>query len=424
MAATNGFGSQTHFLGYLSRILGRKVDLPEPHVVGRLIDLVAVEQPPYPKISAMVVRTRAGMIRVDMEKVHPAGLLVGRRVDATQGVAGPPRQMMLLPNEFRVHSLLMDKQVVDVRGAKVVRVNDVQLELSDSDLYLRRVEVGLAGAVRRLVAGILAPRLVRHLAGGLSERGIPWDYVGLVEPQSAQIRLKVHQQLARLHPADIADIIEDLGRVDRKELVSLLDTETAAQALSEVEPPVQATVVEDMQVDKAADLLEEMQPDEAADILGDLSEERSKALLNAMEKDDAEEVGELLNFDEDTAGGLMTTEFFRADPGWTVGQTLAALRDADPDLLGEMDEIPLTDAGGRLVGIVPLVRLIRYGSDEPVTSAMRRDARAVLSSAPLKEVVERFEKYHLRGLAVVDEFGSLIGLITIEDLFSRLAQKG
>jgi Mg/Co/Ni transporter MgtE len=143
-----------------------------------------------------------------------------------------------------------------------------------------------------------------------------------------------------------------------------------------------------------------------------------------MEKDDAEEVGELLNFDEDTAGGLMTTEYFRADPGWTVARTLAALREADPDLLGEMDEIPLTDPGGRLVGIVPLVRLIRRGLDEPVTSAMRRDARAVLSSAPLKEVVERFEKYHLRGLAVVDEFGSLIGLITIEDLFSRLAQKG
>ncbi len=319
---------------------------------------------------------------------------------------------------------VLDRQIIDTNGRKVVRVNDVLLELSGSDLYLRRVEVGLAGAVRRLVAGILAPRLVRHLAGGLSERGIPWDYVGLVETRSAQIRLKVHQQLARLHPADVADIIEDLGRIERKELVSLLDTETAAQALSEVEPSVQATVVEDMQVEKAADLLEEMQPDEAADILGDLPEERSKALLNAMEKDDAEEVGDLLNFDEDTAGGLMTTEFFRADPGWTVGQTLAALRDADPDLLGEMDEIPLTDAGGRLVGIVPLVRLIRHGSDEPVTSAMRRDARAVLSSAPLEEVVERFEKYHLRGLAVVDEFGSLIGLITIEDLLSRLTQKG
>jgi sporulation protein YlmC with PRC-barrel domain/CBS domain-containing protein len=319
---------------------------------------------------------------------------------------------------------LLDRQIIDTNGRKVVRVNDLALELVNGDLYLRRVEVGLAGAVRRLVAGILSPRLVRRLADGLPERDIPWDYVGLVEPEMAQIRLKVHQQLARMHPADIADIIEDLGRVERGELVSILDTETAAQALSEVEPPVQATVVEDMLVERAADLLEEMQPDEAADILGDLPAERSKALLEAMEVEEAEEVRELLSFDEDTAGGLMTTEFFKADPGWTVAQTLAALREADPDLLGEMDEIPLADSRNRLVGMVPLVRLVRRLPDEPVTSAMRRDARAVLPTAPLSDIVERFEKYHLRGLAVVDEFGLLEGLITIEDLLSRLAPRG
>jgi magnesium transporter len=319
---------------------------------------------------------------------------------------------------------VLDRQIIDTNGRKVVRVNDLLLELSNGGLYLRRVEVGLAGAVRRLVAGILSPRLVRHLTEGLSERYIPWDYVGLVEPQSAQIRLKVHQQLARMHPADVADIIEDLGRVERKELVSFLDTETAAQALSEVEPSVQATVVEDMQVEKAADLLEEMQPDEAADILGDLPEERSQALLEAMDKEDAEDVGELLSFDDDAAGGLMTTEFFKANPGWTVAQTLNALREADPDLLGEMDEIPLTDTNNQLVGIVPLVRLVRRAPEEPVTSAMRRDARAVLPTAPLREVVERFEKYHLRGLAVTDQFGFLVGLITIEDLLSKLAPEG
>lgn len=405
---------------HLSEILGLPVFDSGNKRLGKLDDLRI--DPLTGLVRQILIRRNSSTISAPWSQVEtfsPGSRKVELREGAELGPAGECEGETLC-----VRRNVLDRQIIDTNGRKVVRVNDVQLELSNSDLYLRRVEVGLAGAVRRLVAGILAPRLVRHLAGGLSERGIPWDYVGLVEPQSAQIRLKVHQQLARLHPADIADIIEDLGRVDRKELVSLLDTETAAQALSEVEPPVQATVVEDMQVDKAADLLEEMQPDEAADILGDLSEERSKALLEAMEKDDAEEVGELLNFDEDTAGGLMTTEFFRADPGWSVGQTCAALREADPDLLGEMDEIPLTDPGGRLVGIVPLVRLIRRGLDEPVTSAMRRDARAVLSSAPLKEVVERFEKYHLRGLAVVDEFGSLIGLITIEDLFSRLAQKG
>lgn len=404
---------------HLSEILGLPVFDPENKRLGKLDDLRI--DPLTGLVKHILIRRNGNVLTMPWDQIEsfsPEARKVELRERAEVLPAGGCEGETLC-----VKRNVLDRQIIDTNGRKVVRVNDVLLELSNGELYLRRVEVGLAGAVRRLVAGILSPRLVRHLAGGLSERGIPWDYVGLVEPRSAQIRLKVHQQLTRLHPADVADIIEDLGRVERKELVSLLDTETAAQALSEVEPSVQATVVEDMQDERAADLLEEMQPDEAADILGDLPVKRSKALLEAMEKDDAEEVGELLGFDEDTAGGLMTTEYFRADPGWSVSQTLSAMREADPDLLGEMDEIPLTDSGGRLVGIVPLVRLVRRAPDERVTSAMRRDARAVLASAPLKEVVERFEKYHLRGLAVTDEFGLLIGLITIEDLLSRLAQR-
>lgn len=404
---------------HLSEILGLPVFDPENRRLGRLDDLRI--DPLTGLVRFILIRRNSDTTSVPWSQVETFSP-ESRKIDLRENAEMLP-EGACEGETLCVRQNVLDRQIIDTNGRKVVRVNDVLLELSHGQLYVRRVEIGLAGAVRRLVAGILSPRLVRHLAGGLSERGIPWDYVGLVEPQSAQIRLKVHQQLARLHPADVADIIEDLGRMERKVLVSLLDTETAAQALSEIEPSVQATVVEDMQVEKAADLLEEMQPDEAADILGDLPEERSKALLEAMEKDDAEEVGELLRFDEDTAGGLMTTEFFKADPGWTVAQTLSALREVDPDLLGEMDEIPLTDSVGRLVGIVPLVRLVRHAPDERVTSAMRRDARAVFPSAPLEDVVERFEKYHLRGLAVTDEFGFLMGLITIEDLFSRLAEK-
>jgi Mg/Co/Ni transporter MgtE len=289
------------------------------------------------------------------------------------------------------------------------------------ELVLRQVDVGLAGAVRRLLAGLLAPRLVRGIAAGLPEQGISWDYVGLVEPGSARIRLKVHQQLARMHPADLADILEDLGRVERREIVTSLDAETAAQALSEAEPSVQAAVVEAMHVDRAADLLEEMQPDEAADILGDLPKEHSQALLEAMEVEEREDVRELLRFHDDTAGGLMTTEFFQAQADWSVAETFAELRKVDPDLFGELDEIPVVGPNQRLVGVVPLVRLVRAPADDPITLHMRREARAVTPTTPFKEIVERFEKYHLRALVVTDEFGELVGLINIEDVFSRLA---
>jgi sporulation protein YlmC with PRC-barrel domain/CBS-domain-containing membrane protein len=317
---------------------------------------------------------------------------------------------------------VLDRQIIDTQGRKVVRVNDIALESAGESLVLKRVEVGLAGAVRRLLAGVLSPPLLRRLADGLSQQGIPWDYVGMVEPGSARIRLKVHQQLAKMHPADLADILEDLGRVERKEIVAALDPETAASALSEAEPSVQAAVVEGMHVDRAADLLEEMAPDEAADILGDLPEARLQAVLDAMEDEDADEVRELLAFREDSAGGLMTTGFFQAKASWTVGETLAMLQKVDEDLIPELDEIPLVDEGGKLFGIVPLVRLVRASGGRPVSEFKRREVRAVTTSAKFREVVERFEKYHLRALAVVDEFGDLKGMINIEDVLSRLVK--
>ncbi len=318
---------------------------------------------------------------------------------------------------------LLDKQIIDVQGRRVVKVNDILLEFSEGHLLLRRIEVGLAGAVRRLLTGVVSPHLVRRLAEGVSQRVIPWDYVAMVEPGSARIRLKVHQQLTKMHPADLADILEDLGRVERKAVVSSLDPETAAQALSEADPSVQTSVVEDIKPDLAADLLEEMQPDEAADILADLSEAHSRAVLEAMGAEEAVEVRELLTFQEDSAGGLMTTDFFRARSDWTVGRTIEALREVDEDLVGELDEIPVVEGDDQLLGVAPLVRIVRAAPDQPVASVMRREARAVNPATPFPEIVERFEKYNLRALMVVDEFSRLVGLISIEDVFSHLVSE-
>ena len=402
---------------HISESLNLPVFAGDGRRLGRLHDVVV--DPVRCIVVRILVRARRSMSHVPwggIEKFSPET----RRVDLVQDTAlapgmGTDGDLLLLKRD------VLDRQIIDIHGRKVVKVNDIQMESSGRDLKLRHVDVGLAGAVRRLLVGIIAPRLVRRIVDGLPAREIPWDFVGLVEPGSTPIRLRVHQQLARLHPADLADIIEDLGRIERYKIVSSLDRETAAQALSEVEPDVQASVVEAIKVEHAADLLEEMQPDEAADILADLPEARSRALLQAMEKEDAEDVRGLLRFRENSAGGLMTTEFFRARADWTAGRTVETIRDVDPDLLGELDEIPVVGNDDRLVGVVPLVRLVRLPADQPVTSAMRREARAVTPTAPFKEVVDRFEKYHLRALAVVNEFGVLIGLISIEDVLSRLA---
>src|SRR5262245_17628051 len=371
-------------------------------------------------VDRIVVRVRGGAQAVPWSSIETFAP-EHRRIALAEGSTltawnGPEPETLCLKRD------VLDRQIIDTQGRKVVKVNDIALEPAGGGLVLRRVEIGLAGAVRRFLVGWVAPRALRRLTEGLSQQGIPWDYVAMVEPGSARIRLKVHQQLATMHPADLADILEDLGRVDRNEIVSALDPETAAQALSEADPSVQAAVVEAMHVERAADVLEEMPPDEAADILGDLPEARLQAVLEAMEEEDADEVRELLAFEESSAGGLMTSEFFQARAEWTVGETLAMLQKVDEDLIPEMDEIPVADAGEKLVGVVPLVRLVRAPGGRPVTELMRRESRAVTTSTPFKEVVERFEKYHLRALAVVDEFGGLKGMINIEDVLTKLVK--
>jgi magnesium transporter len=402
---------------YLSEILGMPVRDAKGIRVGRIEDLVVDSSQGH--VERVFLKTGRGVEEVRWSQVASLSS-EARRASLEDDVlpvtpAAPEGDWLALKAD------VLDRQIIDTKGRKVVRVNDICLEAFQGRLYLRSVEVGLAGAVRRLLAGIVSPRLVRGLAAGLKDRTISWDYVGLVEPRSARIRLKVHQQLARMHPADLADIIEDLGRVERQTIVSSLDAGTAAQALSEAEPSVRVAVVEEIRPERAADLLEEMQPDEAADILGDLPADRSREVLDAMEADEAEEVRELLDFAEDSAGGLMTPEFLKAQANWTVGDTLAAVRGVDRDLAGELDEIPVVAIDNKLIGLAPLVRLALMDPELPVTSACRFEEASVTTSTHLDEVVERFGKYHLRALAVVDEGGILVGLINIDDVFGRLA---
>jgi magnesium transporter len=404
---------------HVSEMLGLPVVDSAHRRIGRLDDVVVDSG--QGSVERLVVRRGRERTAVAWSSVEALSPDQGRVVLSADAVLVPADGTA--PEALSLCRDVLDRQIIDIHGRKVVRVNDIVLESEADRLFLRRVEVGLAGAVRRLLAGVLSPRLVHSLAAGLPEKDIRWDYVGLVDPRSATIRLKVHQQLTRMHPADLADIIEDLGRVERQAIVSSLDAETAAQALSETEPEVQAAVVEQIHPERAADLLEEMPPDEAADILGELPEERSEAVLEAMEEEEAEDVRELLAFREDSAGGLMTTEFFRASERWTVGDVLDALQGFDEHLAEDLDEVPVVTEEERLVGTAPLVRLLRAEPSAPVAAACRPESPAVAGSAPFREVVELFEKYSLRSLAVVDEHERLVGLISVGDVLRRLARR-
>src|SRR5204862_5505797 len=210
---------------------------------------------------------------------------------------------------------LLDQQIIDVHGRKVVRVNDVEIDSTPVNNHLSldilAVDVGARGAIRRLTKGVVPAFTLRALLEKIPPRVIPWQYVDLIEADPARrVKLKIaYEGLSRMHPADIADIVEDLPPAEQKSVFEALDEEVAAEALEEIDPDIQVSIVESLDSNRAADIVEEMDPDAAADLLGDLSEHRSGEILKEMQPEERQEVTDLLAFGEHTAAGRMTTEF-------------------------------------------------------------------------------------------------------------------
>jgi magnesium transporter len=323
---------------------------------------------------------------------------------------------------------LLDQQIIDVTGRKVVRVTDITLEVrpdgARDTLVVTEVDVGLRSILRRLLQGVLPPLWIRWLQQPISPNSIPWDFCNVIEPDPLRrLRLNIsYSKLERMHPADLADIVEDLGPAEREAIFETIDSEVAADALSEVDPKLQAHILESLEPEKAADIVEEMSPDEAADALGELQDETSEEILGEMESEDKSDVEELLEFADDTAGGLMNTEYVSLPENACVLDALRALRENE-ELLENLNVIFLVDEGGRLTAAVPLARLFAAS----VTVPLRDLASQTLIQATVGErqdrVLELFDKYNLLTLPVVDEDGKLAGVVTADDVISVLREK-
>jgi magnesium transporter len=319
---------------------------------------------------------------------------------------------------------LLDQQIIDVHGRKVVRVNDVELESTpvNSHLLLNivSVDVGARGAIRRLSKGLVPSFTLRALLERIPPRVIPWEYVDLLETDPARrVKLKIaYEGLAKLHPADIADIVEDLPPAEREAVFETIDEEVAAEALEEIEPDIQVSIVESLDKDRVADIVEEMDPDAAADLLGELPEKQSDEILEQMAPQERQEVTQLLEFGEHTAAGRMTTEFVAVPDSAAVDDAIEALKTFEGSREA-VATIYLTTAGQKLVGAVPLLKiaisaptvLLAELSEEPVSCA---------PDTPQSEVAALFDKYNLITLAVIDEHGRLTGIITSDDVIAML----
>ena len=333
------------------------------------------------------------------------------------------------PNEswLAVRKDLLDQQIIDTLGRKVVRVNDLDLAEQRSngnvELRLTQVDVGLPGAVRRLLQGVVPSGVIRKLQTPLPPSTIRWEFVNLIEPDPLRrVKLRItHEKLEDLHPADLADIIEDLSASERQSIIASLDEETAAGVLAELDARLTTQIVEDLDPEKAADILEEMAPDAAADLLADLSKETSEELLEEMPGREANEVRELLEFDPATAGGMMNTEFVFVSEAATRDEVMEWMRKQDQNF-DQLDTVVLLDDKAEYSGSVPVIRMLLASPDERLGALKMDPVVSLPPDAHEKEVFQLFDKYNLRVLTVVDKENRPIGAIAVDDVVSRLVK--
>ena len=415
---------------YLTQILAKRVVTPSGEVVGRVRDALATSQDRLPTLRGLIVKTSTSEITIPYSEIEfspdPAGAsgsgqILGdirlKHEVASCETFQPDSSDLLLGRD------VLDHQIVDIGDYKVVRVSDVRLAECGTDYCVVGVDASLRATLRRL--GSISKPLeaaARLFKRPLRSNLIAWDDVQTLESGSGggRIRLKVsHDKIARLHPADIADIVEQLSPQQRTEVLDALDTETAADAIAEADPEVQVQIFANMDDERATDILEEMEPDEAADVLDDLPEERSDELLRQMEPEEREDVQELMGYDDDTAGGMMTTELVSIQANLTCDETIQHLRALRPKA-ETIYYVYVTDNEDRLVGVLSLRDLVIADPTTHVIDVMVRSVIHVYVEDHADEVAQVIGRYNLLAVPVVNEDERLLGIITVDDTMERL----
>jgi magnesium transporter len=290
------------------------------------------------------------------------------------------------------------------------------------ELRIADVDVGLTGATRRLLQGLASPGMIRRIQEKLPTRVIRWEFVNLIEPDPLRrVKLRItNDKLESMHPADLADIMEDLSPTERQAIIASMDEESAAEALAELDSRLTSQIVENLEPEQAADIIEEMEPDKAADVLAGLSRQMSQDVLEEMPGEEAREVEALLRFDESSAGGMMTTDFVYVGEGATRGEVVDWIRGRDIKT-EQFDGVLLIDGDAKLSGVVPVARLLLAPEEQPLGELKVEPLVSVPPDADEKEVFELFDKYNLRSLSVVDPEGRPMGVITVDDVVTRLS---
>ncbi|SDE23489.1 magnesium transporter MgtE N-terminal domain-containing protein [Sporomusa acidovorans] len=396
---------------YFSQLLGKPILDIAGRRIGQVKDMAVKWDGAAPRVTGIKYgRNIQGLVPIQFVAE------VSDRQVKLAGEFSPQVMMPLYEDEIYVRKWLLDKQIIDFKGSKLVRVNDITLTWivheQQRNLVLLAVDVGLRGLFRRLGLEFLVKRLAQNFIG--------WQFIKPLEDRTSSLQLsRDKKQFSQLHPADIADIVEQLDYNSRASFIKNLDTRQAIEALAEMDLDTQIEIITQMDQEQASDLLEDMPPDEAADILGELPDEKSQALLSLMESDDAEEVQELMNYPDATAGALMTTEYIGLSAKLTAEETIEKIRELAPNA-ETIYYIYVLDDKEMLLGALSLRELILASPQAKLESIMHEKVIYVRHEDSHRKVADIIHKYGLLAVPVVDEQNSMLGIITVDDVLEIL----
>jgi magnesium transporter len=399
---------------YLSALLRYGVYDSGGKRIGQLDDLLVRPHERFPEVVAAAVRLdgEREVLYVPWSAIRTAS---SEGLRLATPVSSLPR-MVPAEEDLHLRRDLMDKQIVDISGKRVVRVHDLKLGAIGTRVLLTHADIGSRGLLRRMGWEHFTLGLLRLLRVHLPERLIAWEHVRMPsQGQGDELQVdRGRDALRRMHPADLADIAEELSAPERAAFLGAMDEEVAADAMQEMEPEALVAAVNELPDQQAADLIEEMEPDTGADLLADLPQERADTLLSLMEPEEAADLRRLLAYPEDSAGGLMTPDQVSVPLGITVGAALEIVR-AEAQEIDNLYYVHVLDAEGRLAGVFSLRELIIADPQQLVDDLMVREVVSVTPDASQQEVAHLVARYNLLAVPVVDEKGRLLGIVTADD---------
>ncbi len=392
---------------FLSELIKKPVFDNAGKTIGKLVDIIVSTDRPYPKVKALSLRTSDnGVIDIPWEQVERLEGGVTLRVPQSELTA-----YHVQAHEVRLVSNVLDRQIVDVEGKKLRRVNDLQLAPTNGSYRLIGVDIGVAGLLRRL--GV--EHVIQRVGIRPQSNYIAWKDVDSIRSDPMSLKLTVPKyNITKLHPADIAEIVDQLNVKESLTLINYLDEEAAADTLEETSQERQVSLIEGMDAERAADILEEMSPDDAADLLGDLPADRAEVILDLMEPDESDEIRELLEYPEDTAGGIMTNEFIAVNEQLTAAQAIEEVRQAARSV-ETIYYIYITADGDDLIGVTSLRELLIASPDLKLSAFMHKELVKADVREDQREVARKIAKYNLLALPVVENETRLKGIVTVDD---------